>query len=98
MFACTTAFNLHKIRMARKYRTHEGDIENIRAIINCGHHADRDAYPRFAARIAFQEVGRTHQIIIGKVDGDCWASAINEVTCTAKSDWYCQGSVDLPIG
>ena len=69
VFARTAPFDLDEIG-GRENRAQEAEVEEVRAVVAGGHHADGDADASFAGEIFRREVTGTEQIVIGKVDGE----------------------------
>ena len=51
-------------------RPEQTEIQDVRAVVAGGHHADGDADPRFARPVGGEEVARAHQVVVGEVDGE----------------------------
>src|SRR5277367_144855 len=69
MWTGAASLDLDKVR-GRKNRTEETEVEDVRAVVARGHHADCHANPRFAGFVAGQEVARAEQVVIAEVDGE----------------------------
>jgi len=54
----------------RENRSKQAEIEDVGAVVTCGHHANRHADTRLTGLVGGQEVGRTEQVIVGEVDGE----------------------------
>ena len=53
----------------REHRAHEGEVEDVRAVVAGGHHADGDADARLAGLVGVEEVCGAEQVVVGEVDG-----------------------------
>ena len=67
VLAGAPAFDLHKLRW-RKHWAHQGQVEQIGAVVAGGHHAHGDANAGFAGFIGCQPIGRAQQVVVGEVD------------------------------
>ena len=54
----------------REDRAEEAEVEDVRAVVAGGHHADGDADARLAGLVGGDEVGRAEQVVVGEVDGE----------------------------
>ncbi len=52
----------------REDRAEQAKVEDVGAVVACGHHADGDADARLAGLVGRDEVAGTHQIVVGEVD------------------------------
>ena len=71
VLAGATAFDLHKVRR-RKHRAHQGQVQQIRAVVTGGHHAHGDADACFAGFVDGYDVARSHQVVafVREIDGE----------------------------
>ncbi len=67
MLACAVSLDLDKVS-GREDRSHERQVENIRAVIAGRHHADCHRHAGFTRPVALDKVCRTREIVIGEVD------------------------------
>ena len=51
-------------------RSEEAKVQDVRAVVAGGHHADRHADAGFAGFIGGDEVGGPEQVVVGEVDGE----------------------------
>ena len=51
-----------------EYRAEHAEIQNVGAVVTCGHHADGDAYARLARGVFVHEIARAKQVVVGEVD------------------------------
>ena len=54
----------------REDRAEQAEVEDVRAVVAGGHHADRHADAGLAGLVSGQEVGRAEQVVVGEVDGE----------------------------
>ncbi len=54
----------------RKNGAEETEVENVRAVVAGGHHADGNADAGFAGFVGFEEVGGTEELVVGEIDGE----------------------------
>ena len=69
MPSSASAFDLDKIG-GRKNGAEETNVENIRAVVAGGHHANGDADTSLACFVGVKNIGGTEKIVVGKVDGE----------------------------
>ena len=53
----------------REDRAEQAEVQNVRAIVAGGHHADGDADARLAGLVGGNEIGRTEQVVVREIDG-----------------------------
>ena len=67
MLAGAAPFDLNKVGW-REDRTEEAKVQNVRAVVACGHHTDGDADASLAGLVPRDEVRRAEQVVVGEVD------------------------------
>ena len=61
--------DLDEVR-GREDRAKQPEVQDIRAVVARGHHADGDAYAGLAGLVGGNEVARPQQVVVGEVDGE----------------------------
>ena len=56
--------------VGEKIGRNRAEVQDVRAVVAGGHHADRDADARLAGLVGRQEVGRAKQVVVGEIDGE----------------------------
>ena len=69
VLARAAAFDLDEVG-GREDRAEEAEIQDVRAVVAGGHHADGHADPGLAGLVGREEVGRAEQVVVGEVDGE----------------------------
>ncbi len=70
----------------------QAEVEDVGAVVPGGHHAHRHANARLARLVTRDEVARTHQVVVGEVDGELLRAGDRGGNLHAKSDWYLPGT------
>ena len=67
MLACAATLDLNEVGRGENW-PEQADIEHIRAVVTCGHHADGHANAGLACFVAGDKIARPQQVVIAEID------------------------------
>ena len=68
MFPGTASLDLDEVG-GREDGAEQSQVQNVGTVVPRGHHADRDADPRFTRKVRGKKVPRSEQVVVTEIHG-----------------------------